>query len=250
MSPHAVNNFVSDLVLMAQAMEKLPIVEHELSAAKSTINSLEQRLIDRASDMDQAKIYAAQLEQKVHDLEVAKDAAETMFLEADDRTARALDFVKATFGNAGSLIQALEPPKAVEPQPVPEGLHSEPIPQVVDTRPIMSDDEHEAVLKQSREQGQSEADPIPLYDDPQDQSAADPTASVDHTSMSPDAFTTTSAPETNSAITDASPPSWASPTPPDTKPKPYAGMKYSDWPKYVSYHDWIDGGGTEHSYYF
>lgn len=142
MSPHAANSLVHDLVQMAQAMEQLPQVQAQLDRvngdlehAFATIQRLELKLLDRANQIDtlNASLRAA---------EVAKDAAETMFLEADERTQRALDFIKATFGNAGSLIQALEPPKP-EPKPinianealahteeqmppaVPEGLHSE-----------------------------------------------------------------------------------------------------------------------------
>lgn len=117
MSPHAINSLVSDLVAMAQATERLPIAEQELSEARQeitakydTIQRLELKLIDRAAEIDT-------LHRSIRELEVAKDAAETMFLEADDRTSRALDFVKATFGTAGALIQALEPQR---PEPVTE----------------------------------------------------------------------------------------------------------------------------------
>ena len=119
MSPHAMNTFVSDLVLMAQATERLPVVEAELSEARdqlntmsNTIQRLELKLMDRATQIDD-------LHKAVREAEVAKDAAETMFLEADERTSRALDFIKATFGNAGSLIQALEPTTKPEPVQVP-----------------------------------------------------------------------------------------------------------------------------------
>ena len=117
MSPHAVNNFVSDLVLMAQAMEKLPQVQadladtkHELNAAYDIVQDRELRILDLKTEVEA-------LQAKLREAEVAKDQAETMFLEADDRTSRALEFIKASFGAAGSLIQALEPPREVEPTP-------------------------------------------------------------------------------------------------------------------------------------
>lgn len=108
MSPHNVNNFVSDLVEMAKAMERVPLLERELADARHVLDEMGKQADGLRSDIDQAKAYASTLEQKVHDLEVAKDQAETMFLEADDRFNRTLDFVKTAFGSAGALIQAVE----------------------------------------------------------------------------------------------------------------------------------------------
>lgn len=137
MSP-SVHNFVHDLVAMAQAMEQLPQVQadlqtlrNEVNHAYDTIQRLELKLLDRTDEIDK-------LNATIRELEVAKDAAETMFLEADDRTLRALEFIKTQFGAAGSLIQALEPAKLqpepiveapmyapAEPVAVPEGQHLE-----------------------------------------------------------------------------------------------------------------------------
>ncbi len=118
MSPHAVNNFVQDLVEMAKAMEDLPKVQEELTATQACLNERSMQLEKRELHILELKAEIEAKNQALRELEVAKDQAETMFLEADDRTARALEFVKTMFGSAGSLIQALEPPKPTEPPQV------------------------------------------------------------------------------------------------------------------------------------
>ncbi len=226
MSPHAVNNFVSDLVLMAQAMEKLPQVEADRDEANNVISIMTKQLEALRSDIDQAKAYAATLEQKVRDTEVAKDQAETMFLEADERTSRALDFIKATFGNAGTLIQALEPPRAVEPTPSkPEhiGLTDSQIADGYTTKEVEKpiggfDVPHYEVVPPV--QGQSDPDPI-----------------VDH--PAPTTGTTTPAEPI---------------APIEPQPEPilgrFHGLRYHNIPQYVPFHEWIDGGGTEADYHW
>lgn len=225
MSPHTVNNFVSDLVLMAQAVEELPKVKEALADREAMYDDLLKRINYVEGDLAQAKDYAASLEQKVRDAEVAKDSAETMFLEADERTSRALDFIKATFGNAGSLIQALEPPK---PEPV----------KVEYEATILPDTNDRADIDRAEAQGQSEPGP---------------TASVVHPSQSTDASTMASVPETTSASTESSNASWATPSPqPDTPPapavQPYAGKNYIDVQGWVSREEWLAGGGTNETY--
>ena len=104
MSPQAVNSFVSDLVEMAKAMDQVPALEAEIARLKSV-----------EADLIQAKDYAASLEQKLHNAEVAKDQAETMFLEADDKLHHTLDRLNQ-MGNIISTVKAsLEPP---QPEPV------------------------------------------------------------------------------------------------------------------------------------
>jgi len=136
MSPNNPGNFVNDLVEMAKAFEALPKVTADLEDARkeiaglaNTVARLEAKLLDRANEING-------LQSTVRSREVERDDAQFHALEADDRTSRALDFIKATFGNAGTLIQALEPPRQepvnLEPvrpaevtsTPEPEGLHT------------------------------------------------------------------------------------------------------------------------------
>jgi hypothetical protein len=128
MSPH-VNDLASSFVQMAKAYEDLPGVQQELANALKAnadlldvVQQKELRIIDLKNSLDEKLA-------TIRSLEVARDDAEFRFLEADERTARALDFVKTTFGTAGSLIQALEPAK---PEPTPEPV---PEPQAVTTEP-------------------------------------------------------------------------------------------------------------------
>jgi len=114
MSPH-VGNFVADLVEMAKATETLPIIQAELDAAKADNESLHKAVQAREEAIARYKAEIDALHAKVRDTEAQRDDAELRFHEGQDRTRSALDFIKSTFGSAGSLIQALEPPAPVEP---------------------------------------------------------------------------------------------------------------------------------------
>src|SRR6185369_9528112 len=121
MSP-STDNFIHSLVEMSKAFEELPqvrneldMVRHDLDSRTNTVQRLEAKLIDRANEIDA-------LNAKIKELEAAKDETEYRFLEAEERTHRALDFIKNSFGSAGALIQSLEPPK-----PEPEA-HEVPVP--------------------------------------------------------------------------------------------------------------------------
>lgn len=118
MSPSTPNDFIGSLVEMAEAYRELPKVQAErnelleqLNQYSATIQRLELKLLERSNEI-------ALLHSRIRELEVSRDEAQFHALEADDRTARALDFIKATFGNAGTLIQALEPPREASNQPV------------------------------------------------------------------------------------------------------------------------------------
>jgi len=242
MSPHAVNNFVSDLVLMAQAMERLPQIEADLANAKDQEQILLERIANMNADLEQSRSYAASLEQKVRETEASRDDAELRFLELDERAGKALDWLADIEFAAEGIRSRLMPPT---PQPVPEGLHSEPphsegneiathsesIPQVGEVKVI--DDKLANVIS-----GYPYGEPSP-----QGQSAADPTPNatlMDGVYSSGNAIST----DVNDNAD-----SWASPTPPDTKPQPYAGKNYFEWPGYVEYGDWLAGGGTHDDYW-
>lgn len=225
MTGHQINSLVGDLVAMAQAMEKLPIAEqriHELERhvdhANETIQARELSIIDYKAEID--KLYAF-----IRELEVAKDSAETMFLEADDRTTRALEFVKTMFGSAGSLIQALEPPKpepVVEVQPPLEGATSHPV-SAEATTGLQSANEGPAAhgIGDILPQGQSEPDPTAALTEVPSANTASHTESVEH-----------------------------GPVQASSSDKPYADRRYYDVPTYVSYHEWIAGGGTDVDYHW
>ena len=209
MSPHAANSLITDLVEMAKASERLPIAELELSEARQDLHSKGdhiQRLELRAHEY-KAEIEA--LHAAIRDLEVARDDAELRFLEADERTASALAFVRTVFGNAGSLIQALDPPRAVEPVVV---VQSSPLPDAPLTpssnEPV--NEPQEAPVSPIGSQGQSDTTPM------EPSSASDGEQTIGPAS--------------------------------DPSPGPYANKRYIDHPGWVSRSDWLAGGGTDESY--
>jgi len=114
MSPH-VGNFVADLVEMAKATETLPNIQAELDATKADNESLHKAVQAREEAIARYKAEIDALHAKIRDTEAQRDDAELRFHEGQDRTRSALDFIKSTFGSAGSLIQALEPPAQPEP---------------------------------------------------------------------------------------------------------------------------------------
>lgn len=269
MTGHQINSLVGDLVAMAQAMERLPLVEAELSKAHADIETYANKAMSIALDLEQSKTYAATLEQKVRDTEAARDDAELRFLEAEDRTEKALAFVRTMFGNAGSLIQALEPPK---PEPVP-GVQPAPVehtasgwnPNVeqapqgqgamdptsaliqasnIEAQPQPSwagQDTNATSAASSSTEGQGEAlptAPMPLAEtevssignSPSSASAQEPITTENQKEVGP---TTTSGTQTGESSEPA---------------KPYANLLYHNYPGYVSRHDWIEGGGTDETY--
>lgn len=266
MSPHAANSLIGDLVEMAKAAESMPILQSQLKACEEKIAEMGahiQRLELRAHD------YKAEIEglhSQIRTLEVSRDDAELRFLEADDRTEKALAFVRSVFGNAGQLLQALEPPKAEEPKEV----------EVTSSAPSSAYASDGAVSP--GEQGplaQPEAASIGSQGSPQEsgERAADPTANSPFGNesqivASQDAETKEdAAPRTIAEGQSEVPPTaQASPEPvnstsamsqdgaeQDKRPdpaKPYVGKKYHDHPYYVSLSGWLAGGGTEESYHW
>lgn len=119
MSPHAVNTFVSDLVHMAQAMERLPQVERELVEAKDQveikenyIQHLQMRSIDAANEI-------SDLRTQVKAMEGQRDDAELRFLLADDRAQHAIKALRDVAGSLGVTISVIDPPKEeAKPEPV------------------------------------------------------------------------------------------------------------------------------------
>ena len=111
MSPHAAGSLIADLVEMAKASETLPLIQADLDRANEAIEAyakqvqrLELQAIDRKAEIDT-------LQSIIRTTEASRDDAEFRFLEIEDRLQSALAFVRTVFGNAGALIQALDPPK-------------------------------------------------------------------------------------------------------------------------------------------
>lgn len=280
-----VNNLASSFVAMAQAFEKLPIVQSQLDHANTMIENyanhiqqLELRLIDRANELDAA--HAA-----TRKMEVERDHAETMFLETDDKLARAKDVLASLIGNASAFIRAVEP----QPEPVPTPV----------IEPQVSEGSHYT----EAEHAYPLSEPTPV----QGQSEQGPTASTSGTFQSPDVSGVEKPTETVEAVSHTDPianstagvgPSFdtapvgsatadvGSPEPTQTQPSeavsvqpdptqvtesssesgsnvstgsapqpepldpwPYKGKRYTDVPFYVSLVEWLNGGGTEEAYY-
>lgn len=146
MSPHAVNTFVSDLVIMAQATEKLPLVEAECERLKTEVEAyaqqvqrLELKLIARNDDIEG-------LNARIRSLEVERDDASFRELEAIDKVDAVKDMVTAIGSLAGELKDKLFPKPVelkIEPEPIKDAEPVE-LPKASDWVPS---------------QGQSEVDP-------------------------------------------------------------------------------------------
>ncbi len=229
MTGHQINSLVGDLVAMAQAMERLPQVESELASTNTQLEHERRMYESLKTDLEQSRSYAATLEQKVRDAEVAKDAAETMFLEADERTLKlersfqtALEAMDAT----DKLIQGFKP----QPEPIPEPA------------PAYSYFDHE-VATQANEircatlpmgEGQSVVDPTVVGQSTDAGISIDPSQGQSESNPIP---ANTSAPESG-GLNVAEP----------SEPGPYHNRRYIDTPGWVSREDWLAGGGTNEDY--
>jgi hypothetical protein len=211
---------------MAKSHEELPQVRMELLEAntkiielQNNVQRLELRLIDCANEM-------SGLNSTIRSLEVARDDAELRFLEAEDRTEKALAFVRTTFGNAGALIQALEPPK-----PMPQAAKDE------SASPLPHSNEQSIGHTQSSFETQSTANSISQEhgegQSAQGQSAPDPTVHTPTDTDLPQDYITVEPVETIS----------------QPSPGPYHGLCYFDIPGYLSLSEWLAGGGSEHLYF-
>lgn len=235
MSPHAVNNFVSDLVLMAQAMERLPQVEAELANARRVAEERWDTIEACKADLEQSRTYAASLEAKVRETEASRDDAELRFLELDEKAGNAVHLLTG-------LVEGFDLAKSEVARSInfisPPAPKHEPAPIVNEVRPIES-------LKTAMESGNytsgidehiTHEPPAP---DTQGQSEADPILS------SPEHLDGTTNSESVSAA-----PSWAAPANPS--PGPYHGKTYSEATRdgydYISHHDWMLGGGSHENW--
>lgn len=270
MSPHAQQSFVNDLVEMAEAYRLLPQVRDELrdtqarlDSALNTVQRLEGKLHDRHAEIDG-------LHSQIRALEVSRDDAELRFLEAADRTEKALAFVRTVFGNSGQLLQALEP---------------KPEPKADPTMPAQTGSEMSAqtsAISFVTEGATSATKALPLSEtglnvpsgsisnEPSQavgsERAADPTptSGVNGPSVGSEDIASSHS-ETVADIVPATPISEGQSDPLPTASQapasdtsansqagvrsgPYSGKRYHDYPYYVSLVGWLEGGGTEEDY--
>lgn len=111
MTKEHVTDFVSELVTMAQATQRLPQVEAEAAElrgavdhAAATIQRLELKLLDRAEEI-------TALHFSVRNAEAARDDAELRFLEADETIGALKRTLRSVVAEGESLLLALDPPK-------------------------------------------------------------------------------------------------------------------------------------------
>lgn len=214
MSPSNINSFVGDLVQMATAFENLPKVEKELSNARAANDILADRINSINADLEQSRNYATSLEQKVRSLEVERDDASFRVLEAEDKALHVLAMAKAARVSLEQMTSLLDPPKP-EPEPVAPSEPQAP------TTPAPEAPSIPGAVHSISETGQSESSPTATT------SQDEKSGSVDNTA--------THAADASSSTPEPS--------------GPYYGKRYIDFPGWVSYGDWIDGGGTHDNYW-
>lgn len=248
MSPHGINSLVGDLVQMAQAMELLPKVQEELASAQAKEQSLQRTIDNMAADLEQSRNYAASLEQKVRSLEVERDDASFRVLESEDLVHECLSSIDTMQSTLGKLKLKLDPPK---PEPVKE---SEPA-KFDDGGPYNEPQQGQSVMDPTQDQNQNVAGTTTtkIAQTGESSNLSDTIHSLEDTTSGQ----SESSP-TNVATATASPAMDVSKTQesvtnldaPSAEPAhgPYSGKRYHDHPVYVSYWDWIDGGGTADSY--
>lgn len=232
MSPN-INSFVGDLVEMARAMEELPGIKAKLDEAYALLEEERKTVQDRELCIQQLKADGDIMQECINTLEVARDDAELRFLEADERTQRALGFVKTMFGSAGGLIQSLEPPV---PEPVVQAQPVDPKPEQTEgageSHPITSSETPSETVGSGTYTTESDS-----WASRPGQSEADPIASTDATTSGNVSSATVETKE--DALPEAS----------SSEPLGrYSGRRYYDHPTYVPLHDWLDGGGSEEDY--
>lgn len=237
MSPQ-VDNFVHSLVEMAKAQEMLPTVQADLEHAMNEIIHKGEKINSLYADLEQSRTYAASLEQRCRDLEVARDDAELRFLELDEKAAKVLAKLSSISAAAHDAAMVIDPPK---PEPVKE---PEPMP------PLSSAPIHDTEVS---------APSIGTGVGTEDQRVPDPTQEVNQNAAG---TTTTMTAQTGVSSEPATGQSESNPTASTVETfipsasdasdpsKPYVDQRYYDAPQWISYTDWINGGGTDFNYHW
>jgi hypothetical protein len=253
-----VNNLASSFVAMAQAFEKLPIVQAELDTAHThidrqleTIQRLEMRLMQAKEELDLAHTATRKAE-------VERDHAETMFLETDDKLIQAKNVFKSLIGDAGDFLRVVEPPK---PEPIVE-----PAPEVVERavdptsalETTGTTTAMDATSATETVEASQPADPTaaPSWATPTSESRIVPEGGA----VSAESVASSTTPSASEVAPSSDPTpatesfsgkdlSGSTETERLNLGKPYEGKRYTDVPFYVSLVEWLNGGGTEEAYY-
>lgn len=251
MSPHAVNSFVTDLVAMAQAMERVPMLEAQIADKDHIINVQTTEIKQICADLEQSRTYAATLEQRLHDAEVAKDAAETMFLEADekaDMAYRALDDLASRVGIAMTVLE--------KPKPAP-AAHSQDKPQTVSSvdHALFNGGAQPDSQSQGERASHPTTDPTVSHGSIADIHA--PSVTVDAPVVTSSASTGQSEPgptqsdntSTASGVSGETADGGMSHSSEAASAHgPYYGKRYIDVPVFMTRIEWLAGGGTDEGY--
>lgn len=251
MTSEHVSSFVTDLVEMAKAMERVPELEQMVTDRDNVINGLELRNTDLEVSLEASRRYAAGLEQKVHDLEVANTAIELRFLECDDAKGTLVRFLEGLIGDAKGVLAAVAP----VPSTVNERI-GEAVTVALDHGAGHVEVGESATNPTASSQPNTESPTIP--------EASSQTVEALHVSVQGDASTDGGTGEGISVPQDPSlatiPPAEASDASVDGNVTlgsavplpngPYAGKRYDDHPFYVPLADWLAGGGTEVDYHW
>lgn len=254
MTGNQINSFVGNLVEMAKAYEELPGVRQALAEAEFNSATLADTIAQREASILRLKAELEAAHEATRKVEAERDEAIGSFLAADDRADKILAFVKTTFGNAGALIQAVEPaqPQAdIEPIPptlpaIDNPLYGDPMAEA----PLHAVPQGESALGEPNAPSGFTSHPIassltvdgsanvshePLAYEPAPEVAPTPTPTP-----APSAPTGTGTESDRSSYDGASPDAI----------QPYAGRYYIDVPGWISLSDWLAAGGTEADYYF
>lgn len=229
MSPHAANSLIQDLVAMAEATTKLPTIERELEQVRNELGAnqeyvliLQQRLMDKANEIDSLKGELAKAKE-------ARDDAEMRFLECDDAKGTLERVLEGLGRDIKGVLEAVRPIPTPTPEPIKVEYEVSFVPR---TEPQVE----ASAASVSTAEGSVSMDPTHA-------ATADQSTSAPSTTEQSAAQTSLVEPPhpfepTGSATSSSS----------DAIAGPYVGKFYYETQGYISRGDWIDGGGTNDSY--
>lgn len=233
MSPN-VGNFVHDLVEMAKAMETLPQVQDDLTRTQGVMIEQARTIQSREEAIIRYKAEIEALNSRIRSLEVERDDASFRVMEMEDKTHQVMGMLIDFECKAKGARMILDPPKPepeLQPQAVPTATdQSVADPTIV---AVAQDTENSSAFTTAN---QSENASTSMLTEEAPKSDANPTpasASGDQTQVS----ASTTAGHTDNVTSGSS-------------QGPYFNKRYHDMPSYISYIDWIDGGGTEVDYFW